>query len=749
MKNLFFFKNIITQKKKGGAMIVLMLVFFVIFILAFGSGYLVFLNTSKSVDVSNGIKARYAALAGKDRALYEAIKNNYDFVGVCSDNEFYEVFYEEIGDGSSYSINCVNNAGDKTFYSVGKYKNVEISLEIDCINIEKECSESCKTGSICGGGKLLKTDTYALSVSPSGCDANGADCSNTFATADTTTFQWDTALAVPFVCGDALTDSRDSNQYPTVLIGSQCWMAKNLAYLPSIQDVSTFVTYGSSSQPAYGVYGYTGTDVATAKATANYQTYGVLYNWFAAVATSSTTGTEGTQGVCPVGWHIPSSDEFTVLSTYLGDDSVAGGKLKQIGTSKWYSPNTGATNEFGFTALPAGYRKTSGAFSSMGYYTYFWSSSFSSSNALNRYLYYDNTYFHSSSKLPVFGFSVRCIKDSSGSGSITYKGASSSDNGKINNTTLAPQTNTYLEAVKYCDDLVANGYSDWYLPATNELAALRSNSAFSYFNLQSVSGDDYWVSTEQGSTTPTMAGYIKMSTGAASNADKGSEFKVRCVRKDTSCSSKTICGSACYYGGEEYETIQIGSQCWFKRNLNIGSMINSSVAQANNSVTEKYCYVNSASYCATYGGLYQWNEAMQYSTSDGAQGLCPSGWHLPKDSDWTNLTNYLSANSQHWCSATSVYLAKSLSSVSGWNASGSSCMPGNLPANNNSTGFSAIPGGYFYGSGWGNLGVENYLWTSTTDSANAWSRIIGNSNQRVSRSSVAKNYALTIRCLKD
>lgn len=761
MKNLIFRKNIIAKKKAGGAMIVLMLVFFVIFILAFGSGYLVFMNTSKSVDVSNGIKARYAALAGKDRALYEAIKNNYDFAGNCSSN----IFQKTLADGSSYIISCVDNSGDKSFFSTGKYKNVEISLEIDCINIEKECSDSCKTGSICGGGKLLKTDTYALSISPSGCDASGANCSNTFSTADTVNFQWDTTVPDPFVCGNTLSDSRDSQQYSTVQIGTQCWFAENLAYLPSVQTNANFVSYGNAATPAYGVYGYTGTDVATAKATANYQTYGVLYNWYAAVATSSTTGTEGLQGACPTGWHIPTSAEQTTLYNTINNNVIyrCNGTNGAIGkavssASGWTSDsnvcaignNQQTNNSTGFNVLPAGDRDSdNGTFGYLGTFTNFWSSSFSGSNVSTYYLYYVLNGFYSTTDSPVRGLSVRCIKDSSSGGTIAYKGASNVDNGKTNITTLVPQTNTYLEAAKYCDDLVANGYSDWYLPATNELAALRSDSAFSYFNLQSVSGDDYWVSTEQGSTTPTMAGYIKMSTGVASNADKGSEFKVRCVRKDTSCSSKTICGSACDYGGEEYETIQIGSQCWFKRNLNIGTMINSNVAQSNNSTIEKYCYINNSSNCATYGGLYQWNEAMQYLTSDGAQGLCPSGWHLPKDSDWTNLTNYLSANSQYWCSATSVYLAKSLSSVSGWNASASSCMPGNLPENNNSTGFSAIPGGYFYGSGWGNLGVENYLWTSTTDSANAWWRSIGNSNQRVSRLSVAKNYALTIRCLKD
>ena len=213
----------------------------------------------------------------------------------------------------------------------------------------------------------------------------------------------------PWACGNTFTDPRDSQQYPTVQFGSQCWMAKNLAYLPSVQTDANFVTLGNAQTPAYGVYGYTGTDVATAKATANYQTYGVLYNWYAAIATSSTTGTEGTQGVCPVGWHLPSSAEFTTLSTTLGDD---GGKLKQSGTTTWISPNTGATNSSGFTALPAGYRYyTSGAFLNMGYSTYFWSSSFSSPNALGRYLSYSNTSFGSISTSPVFGVSVRCLKN--------------------------------------------------------------------------------------------------------------------------------------------------------------------------------------------------------------------------------------------------------------------------------------------------------------------------------------------------
>ena len=199
----------------------------------------------------------------------------------------------------------------------------------------------------------------------------------------------------PFVCGSVLTDSRDSQQYPTVQIGTQCWMAKNMNY----DNGCTLVTWTNSDVGWCGCY---------SESTSNCVTYGKLYQWSAAMAGSITPGA---QGICPSGWHIPSSDEFTVLSTYLGDDSVAGGKLKQIGTSKWYSPNTGATNEFGFTALPAGYRGyTTNFFDGLTGTSDFWSSS-KSSNVIYRYIRYNFVNFYESSRNPAHSQSVRCIKD--------------------------------------------------------------------------------------------------------------------------------------------------------------------------------------------------------------------------------------------------------------------------------------------------------------------------------------------------
>jgi len=95
------------------------------------------------------------------------------------------------------------------------------------------------------------------------------------------------------------------------------------------------------------------------------------------------------------------------------------------------------------------------------------------------------------------------------------------------------------------------------------------------------------------------------------------------------------------YGGKTYSTVLIGDQCWFRENLNVGNMIAGTIEQSNNGTIEKYCYGNILANCNSYGGLYQWPEAMKYQGTAGAQGICPTGWHLPTDMDYTVLTTFL------------------------------------------------------------------------------------------------------------
>jgi uncharacterized protein (TIGR02145 family) len=189
----------------------------------------------------------------------------------------------------------------------------------------------------------------------------------------------------------------DGNTYNVVLIGSQLWMKENLAFLPTVSPSSS----GSLSLATYYVNGYQGTNVTEAKATANFNIYGVLYNLPAAAT------------ACPTGWHLPSDSEWEVLATYLGGSGIAGGKVKEAGFLHWSTPNTGATNESGFNALPAGIRTIDGNFNAvMGESAYFWSST-----AVNSITNWGQSLLYSDAILLKddfnnnHGLSVRCIKD--------------------------------------------------------------------------------------------------------------------------------------------------------------------------------------------------------------------------------------------------------------------------------------------------------------------------------------------------
>ena len=135
-------------------------------------------------------------------------------------------------------------------------------------------------------------------------------------------------------------------------------------------------------------------------------TYGRLYNWYTL---------NDSRNMAPTGWHIPSDTEWTTLTTYLGGESVAGGKLKENCTTFWNSPNIGATNESGFTGLPGGYRiyYSYGSFSNLGYFGRFWSATeYFSSYAWSRYLNYNNAEVSRyGDDVKTSGFSVRCLKD--------------------------------------------------------------------------------------------------------------------------------------------------------------------------------------------------------------------------------------------------------------------------------------------------------------------------------------------------
>lgn len=151
------------------------------------------------------------------------------------------------------------------------------------------------------------------------------------------------------------TDARDGNVYNTVRVGEQIWMAENLRYLPEVHPPDDI----SSDNPRYYVYNYSGADVEKAKEIDTYNSYGVLYNWTAAVMVEEDS-LGVLQGVCPTGWQLPTLWDFILLNGHFGGSSVSGGKLKsELG---WLPPNVGATNESGFNGTPGGFLTNSGSF---------------------------------------------------------------------------------------------------------------------------------------------------------------------------------------------------------------------------------------------------------------------------------------------------------------------------------------------------------------------------------------------------
>jgi len=188
----------------------------------------------------------------------------------------------------------------------------------------------------------------------------------------------------------------DGNVYHTVQIGTQTWLIENLR-TTHYNDGSAITYEGDSvlwSLYNSGAYCYYNNDVA------NNNIYGKLYNWYAA----------NSGRLAPAGWHVPSDAEWQTIVDFLGGNDTAGAKMKA--TTLWNSPNTGATNSSGFTAIPAGGRELNGRYSNIGKNALFWSTtSYSTDNAWYRFLNHDNIQAFGFISSKVFGASVRCVKD--------------------------------------------------------------------------------------------------------------------------------------------------------------------------------------------------------------------------------------------------------------------------------------------------------------------------------------------------
>ena len=251
-------------------------------------------------------------------------------------------------------------------------------------------------------------------------------------------------------------------------------------------------------------------------------------------------------------------------------------------------------------------------------------------------------------------------------------------------------------------------------------------------------------------TTYYVRAYATNSKGTSYGAQKSFTTSINCP---TTVSD---------YDGNSYNVVKIGNQCWMKQNLRTTHYTDGTSIYlgygTSTTVAYRYCPNNSSSNVNTYGYLYNWAAVMHglgsslYNPS-GVQGLCPTGWHVPSDAEWTQLTNYVEGQSQYLCNGNSDYIAKALSSTYGWDSNSFSCTPGYLQSGNNSTGFTALPSGVYQifadGPAYSSFGSIASFWSCTGGSYGAWTRDIISNASIVYRNDHYKSAAYSVRCVRD
>jgi uncharacterized protein (TIGR02145 family) len=525
-----------------------------------------------------------------------------------------------------------------------------------------------------------------------------------------------------FTCGDPFTDLRDGQTYNTVLIGEQCWMAENI----NIGEM----LLGSSGQTNNGViekYCYDND-------TTNCDEYGGIYNWNEAM---QYTTTSGEQGVCPDGWHIPTDHEWKILegtvdSQYPVGDPIwnqtgyrgfdAGLNLKT--TYGWYNNGNG-TDSFGFSALPAGFYGHPGDFYNLGEHASFWSSTeYVFWTAYAHYLNHNRNETGRSDGPDEYGFSIRCLKGEAFNQAPEPPFSPDPEDG-------AEHRPIEINLSWMCIDPEGDSLTyDIYLGTESTPPLLAMGLTETTFTPEILESETKYF-------------WKVVAHDDHNNSTEGPVWSFTTVIPHPPCpGTPTIT-----YEGQVYNTILIGDQCWLKENLNVGTMIEGIEDMTNNSIIEKYCYDNDPANCEEYGGLYQWDEMMQYVNTEGAQGICPEGWHLPSDHEWKILEGTVDSqypvgdpiwNNSSW---RGFDAGSNLKSIYGWFDNGNGI---------NLYGFNLLPGGYRdYNGNFYSIVSFSYFWSSTEyNNDQAWPRILKYNRENIGRSYNYIKGGYSVRCLK-
>lgn len=586
----------------------------------------------------------------------------------------------------------------------------------------------------------------------------------------------------------------DGNTYKTVVLGSQIWMTENLrtttlrdgTKLSNTKAATSYSNYNTSKTPAVSWYNN--------DSIRNYNVNGGLYNWYAV----------DTKQLCPLGWHVPTADNWDTLAAYLGP-GVVGGKMKRLDTSAWNPPNTGATNSSTFDAAGAGRRTAAGVYYFIKSYADWWTSSESLYGAYYTELSAANAGLskQSSSSLND-GYSIRCVKNDTVFTITNFKDTSV-EYGNISiygyeGIIFQAQSNIATEAI----------YS---VVSGDAVSADKSSNSIGYFKIKKAGTAvikvtfsatiDYPAFSKtvtvtvrkktitlkpdalmkiQGTVNPVLSirgtGFVKgdnssnidvlptATTTATQNSPVGRYLITLQGGSDDSYilqletdSLQVIAASNALLDvqGNLYRTVTLGSQTWMADNLktqkfNDNTAIPLAADQTiwASTTAAAYCWYNNDSVAnASSGPLYNFY-AVQTDK------LCPAGWHVPTDADWAQLENFLIANGFNFDGTfTGNKIAKSMASnaVTDWlYPSSTTGDVANAVSQNNRSGFNAKPTGFRSNySSFNNYNYAATYWTATSSNATkAWTRVLTSSySPGTGRYAYELRYGFGVRCVKN
>lgn len=570
-----------------------------------------------------------------------------------------------------------------------------------------------------------------------------------------TTLTSDTVIG-PFYCGIDSVADYDGNRYPTVEIGTQCWMKENLrtTHYPDgmtiPEDPSSYDNYRRAPGDNSG----------------SVPIYGYLYNMGAAMhgANANDSNPDGVQGICPEGWHIPSRTESEQLMNFVGSQSqytCNGNNISKAlaSTTRWEngagvnpplslcSPmmDLPSNNATGFSALPAGFFSLN--FYDHGEARFFCYDSFSffgsglgdggQDTEEKTFRNWGDISFNSGYAV----VSVRCLLN---------------DSGVDSSTAVLP-----VVSLITLDGIDATSASCIGFVTASGGSAVTTRG-FCWSTSQSPTVGDSHTSegigtgrfnSEISGLSPGTTYYLRPYATNDVGTAYGEERSFTTYFAD-SCGGTTVTD----YDGNVYRTIPIGQQCWMRENLRTTHFADgTAIALGYNATT----YATTPYRFAPWNGYneavpifgYLYNRAAALHGSDtssanpsGLQGVCPAGWHVPSAAEWHQLVDYVGSQAEYRCGDDSNLVAKALASTKFWSYSDNECSVGNTPATNNASGFSALPAGSAF--------LEEAVFWITDDPSNvnvdhACLRSYCSDFCGFNITSHGQNNAFSVRCLRD